>query len=1300
MVSSYNNIIININKFHGTYKLHWRYTMTKCNKLLSAVIVTLVLTSNISILFAQASDYSKNWANREIDKWLSLGVVQTNGKGDFKPSEPIKRIDMAIMLNKLFNYQEKSGTKFSDIAADSSVMADVAKASAAGNFTGNGGKFRPNDPITRQEAAVVFARAFSLDTPGKNVVTKFKDAGKIAGWSKDAVNSMVGSGYMNGVPGNLFAPGDSITRAEAVKIIDNMAMDLKNKAGKYTGDVNGNLVVNTKSIILENMSIKGDLYLSEGIGNGEVTLNNVKIAGRTIVKGGGENSIVLNNTSLSGNLIIIKKDGKVRVVASGSSEISNIILNSGAKLEESNLTGKGFGDVDIIHLASGQQITLDGDFTSLDIEADGVKANIPDGSVGTVNIKEGTNGSKLNIGSTASVRNLVANDGVTVTGGSRIQNADINSNGVVLDTKPVKIDIAPGITASVAGTSTTAAPLATPTTPVAVVIPPILPPVAPPVTPPVTPPASGDNGGTVTPVQTPAGSVTVTPSIATINTIKIIDISYMPSSKTNNHTIVFTLPDEITATTSDYFYMASTVEISLSEQNISNSGKTVTVKNLDLRSTPCAIELIFKTLPSSVKALTFSVTDDCDGDQSAMSPSAAQSTTLNVVPTVSDLSCISLDTAIFANYTAPSGASSVVLKYRTGSGAWNEKTCTPTSTSVTINGLVPETTYEMKLLVTGGINAGESNAVTARTLKTPPALAPDTADNILGKDIELTFVDNSNWRDNIYAIDVSYLNYLNDGFKLYGRSSSAFTVAPGKITIKKDIIEQCGTCSIHVYAAGYPTVGVVQPILGAIRDLSCYSQSDSTASFHFSEATGATSVVMMQSTDKGATWTVSSLQIPLDSTSGFATVANLSSNTEYMFRLVVTGGACSGDSNTVSVLTGSNIQNLSVCDITNDMASFDCSPLKTNNVTLQYLESGIWHDVANIRSYSIATTGASIMGLTANTSYTYRLKINDGINAGYTNPVSVTTESNLQSLMCQVVQHNGAYLTFGTSLTDATSAELIVTSGNGAKWECTVTPGTSPYHLEGLAPESHYMLQMHVIGGYFAGYSNILTIETNAVPLESRAPYVTAVRAIEADKLEITFDQNISVNGTNTFVLRSGPSTTSPIMAGVIATFLNGKKINLTLTKSLSTDFNGVYLDVADCSEIKSAFNVQMSTAGGILASGPIAVPDNVKATVKSTTATIGGIIIEFSEAMTTSAADFAAQELVLTKDGNIITVTATSVSAVEGDFTAGFTKLKISGLESRKDYNIQLMPKGITRDKSEYFNWFKATDLTAVTPK
>jgi len=60
------------------------------------------------------------------------------------------------------------------------------------------GTFQPNQPITRQEAAVIVASLLRLEPTDEEIVRQFRDAGDIAAWSRKAVAALVELGYMNG----------------------------------------------------------------------------------------------------------------------------------------------------------------------------------------------------------------------------------------------------------------------------------------------------------------------------------------------------------------------------------------------------------------------------------------------------------------------------------------------------------------------------------------------------------------------------------------------------------------------------------------------------------------------------------------------------------------------------------------------------------------------------------------------------------------------------------------------------------------------------------------------------------------------------------------------------------------------------------------------------------------------------------------------------------------------------------------------------------------------------------------------
>lgn len=82
------------------------------------------------------------------------------------------------------------------------------------------GKFNPQFIMTREDAAVVLAKAFFLAAPADNsALSAFGDANAIHDAAKPSVAALVAAGYMPGRSANTFAPAAAITAAEANAII-------------------------------------------------------------------------------------------------------------------------------------------------------------------------------------------------------------------------------------------------------------------------------------------------------------------------------------------------------------------------------------------------------------------------------------------------------------------------------------------------------------------------------------------------------------------------------------------------------------------------------------------------------------------------------------------------------------------------------------------------------------------------------------------------------------------------------------------------------------------------------------------------------------------------------------------------------------------------------------------------------------------------------------------------------------------------------------------------------------------------
>ncbi|MFS0873171.1 S-layer homology domain-containing protein [Paenibacillus xylanilyticus] len=371
-------------------------------------------------------DISGHWGQQAIEEWNDYGIVQ-GYNGNFRPNAPVTRAEFSKMIDNIMKYIDQGSNNFSDLNAEQWYTDAILKLNKAGVLNGVNGNALPDKTITRQEASVLLAGAFQT-SDSQNPVT-FSDSDQIAEWAKESVQSLVSASVIGGRPDGSFGPQASLTRAEAVTLFDHLIQTLITTKGTYTQDVQGNVVVNTPDVTLKDMTISGDLYVTQGVGEGEVTLDNVKIKGNVHVQGGGEHSIIFNNVTVQGALVVNKYNGQVRILATGSTSVSLTVLESGALVVTKNLTGGGFETVEIpANILAGQEIKLDGNFNKVVNHAADVK-----------------------ITANGTIKEFTAEVDTQITGNVSIDKASGHSNVLVNGAAPTP---SAGTTAPSTGTST------------------------------------------------------------------------------------------------------------------------------------------------------------------------------------------------------------------------------------------------------------------------------------------------------------------------------------------------------------------------------------------------------------------------------------------------------------------------------------------------------------------------------------------------------------------------------------------------------------------------------------------------------------------------------------------------------------------------------------------------------------------------------------------------------------------------------------------------------------------------------
>ncbi|WFD10162.1 S-layer homology domain-containing protein [Tepidibacter hydrothermalis] len=277
----------------------------------------------------------KHWAKNDLNKFKDKNIINGYSDDTLKPDKHISRAEFITMVNRIFNLQNKSQNTFEDVDDSSWYASEILKAKEKGYLNGYeiNGKFyaNPNKDITKEEAATIVANVFQMKNESTNL--DFKDKNNISEFAKNSISALYENKYINGYSDKTFRPKNKITRAEAVTMLSRTSGVIVNKPEDIKNlDINSNIIINTKDVNLDNLKVSGNIYITQGVGNGEVTISNSEINKRLFIEGGGKNSIHLDNVKAK-NLTVNNKKENVRVVLTGNTKIENVEIMTDSKLE-------------------------------------------------------------------------------------------------------------------------------------------------------------------------------------------------------------------------------------------------------------------------------------------------------------------------------------------------------------------------------------------------------------------------------------------------------------------------------------------------------------------------------------------------------------------------------------------------------------------------------------------------------------------------------------------------------------------------------------------------------------------------------------------------------------------------------------------------------------------------------------------------------------------------------------------------------------------------------------------------------
>ena len=148
----------------------------------------------------------------EITYLLKKNIIQGFPDGNFRPNETVTRAQAAIMIGRALDLDGgQRKTSFEDVRASSKASGYIEAAVERKIITGfPDGTFRPNEPVTRGQMAIFLAKAFELET---EAAITFTDVGRGSA-SYAYVKRILAAEITNGYPDGTFRPDKPLIRSD------------------------------------------------------------------------------------------------------------------------------------------------------------------------------------------------------------------------------------------------------------------------------------------------------------------------------------------------------------------------------------------------------------------------------------------------------------------------------------------------------------------------------------------------------------------------------------------------------------------------------------------------------------------------------------------------------------------------------------------------------------------------------------------------------------------------------------------------------------------------------------------------------------------------------------------------------------------------------------------------------------------------------------------------------------------------------------------------------------------------------
>lgn len=398
-------------------------------QLLSLTLATSLAFGGLPPAMAAESathDLSGHWAATAMKKWNTYGVINGYADGSMRPNHPVTRAEFVSMLDRIMVYQESAPNVYADCADSDWYTTAILHAAAAGIIQGDGSRINPDAAATRQQAAVIMARVLELDLSDTGM-SGFADDAAIADFARPSVKALRAAGVIKGDDTNRFQPNQTITRGEIAQLLSN-AFDVIIPSGTSLNETSvGSVVLQGDGASLNGQHIKGDVIIAEGVADGVVTLNNVIVDGRILVRGGGANSVHLNKTKAS-HVLVDKNGSPVTLNIASDSAVEQVTVSDGTS--------------HVKVLGNANTLSVIGAGASLELG----------GTISTVKLADSAKNAVIQTASIAKISKVIADaPGAVISGSGKVAHVTANADNIKVSTTGTTVTAAKGTTGVTAG---------------------------------------------------------------------------------------------------------------------------------------------------------------------------------------------------------------------------------------------------------------------------------------------------------------------------------------------------------------------------------------------------------------------------------------------------------------------------------------------------------------------------------------------------------------------------------------------------------------------------------------------------------------------------------------------------------------------------------------------------------------------------------------------------------------------------------------------------------------------------------